>query len=46
MDDNRKQALNDARFELSTKIQSISEICDYLLSDGELTDSLIEEVMT
>ena len=33
MDDIRKQTLTDARFEL-TKMQSISEICDYLLSDG------------
>ena len=44
MDDKRKQALTKAWFDLSTKMQSINKICDYLFSAGELTVSLIDEV--
>ena len=44
MDARRKDALTKARFDLSSKMQSLPEICDYLVSAGELTDALIDEI--
>ena len=46
MESNRSAALRKARFDLSKNLLSIREICDYLVAKGELTDPLVELILS
>ena len=45
MDPRRKKSLTAARYDLSKNLMSTQSVCDFLISRGELTDSLAEEIM-